>query len=248
MPDTRGHRGPDPRDQLAFDPSAWPRLREAVADLSWLLGHGYAEPSALKLVGDRLALTERQRAAVRRCACSDDALARRIRHGRSVDDLRGRQICIDGFNVLTTLETALGGGVVLSSRDGCYRDVASVHGTYRKVEETRPALLLLGEFLAGLEAGPALWYLDSPVSNSGRLKVEILRTAELRSWVWQVELVFNPDSILAASAEIAATADSVILDRCESWVNLARAVIEATVPGAFVVDLGRAGSLPEGCD
>src|SRR5437763_1300671 len=64
VPDTRSHRGPDPRDGLAFDPSAWPALRAAVADLSWLLERGYAPTSALKLVGDRWSLTERQRAAV----------------------------------------------------------------------------------------------------------------------------------------------------------------------------------------
>ena len=78
MPDARAHRGPDPRDRDAFAPAAWPRLREAVADLSWLLTRGYAEASSLKLVGDRLALTERQRMAVRRCACADAARARRL--------------------------------------------------------------------------------------------------------------------------------------------------------------------------
>ena len=61
MPDTRNHRGPDPRDDDAFGPHAWPALRQAVAELSWLLERGYASTSALKLVGDRWSLTERQR-------------------------------------------------------------------------------------------------------------------------------------------------------------------------------------------
>ena len=60
-----------------FAPSVWPVLRAAVADLSWLLSRGYAEPSALKLVGDRFQLTERQRIAVMRSACSDQALQHR---------------------------------------------------------------------------------------------------------------------------------------------------------------------------
>jgi hypothetical protein len=238
LPDRRAHRGPDPRDRHAFDPSTWPALREAVADLSWLLGRGYAEPSALKLVGDRLSLTERQRAAVRRCACTGAALLRRRQHRRSLDMLRGGSIHIDGFNVLTTIESALGGGVVLVGRDGCYRDLAGVHGTYRKVEETRPALLLLGKFLADRGLSRALWYLDSPVSNSGRLKGEILEAAREKRWRWEVELVFNPDPILIHSEQTVATADSAILDRCAAWVSLARAVVEAAVPGAFVVDLG----------
>ncbi|MGH7202002.1 MAG: DUF434 domain-containing protein [Planctomycetaceae bacterium] len=59
MPDTRRHRGPHPDDGELFAPAVWPILCAAVAHLSWLLTEGYAAPSALKLVGDRFALTER---------------------------------------------------------------------------------------------------------------------------------------------------------------------------------------------
>jgi hypothetical protein len=241
LPDTRSHRGPDPRDRLAFDADTLPRLREAVNHLSWLLGHGYAEDSALKLVGDRWSLTDRQRMAVRRCACSDEALARRLRHRVDLADLCGQPLLIDGFNVLTTIESALGGGVVLVGRDGSYRDLAGVHGTYRKVEETRPALLLLGECLACAEVGPCRWYLDSPVSNSGRLRGMLLEFAAECRMDWSVELVYNPDPILADAQEASATADAAILDRCGRWVPLARTVVEAEIPGAVVVDLSDPG-------
>ncbi|HZW33158.1 MAG TPA: DUF434 domain-containing protein, partial [Isosphaeraceae bacterium] len=140
MPDTRSHRGPDPRDGEAFAPSSLPAVRAAVADLSWLLGRGYAPVSALKLVGDRWALTERQRMAVRRSACADEARARRAARQVAAEAVEGRDLWIDGFNVLTTLEAGLGGGVVLHCRDGTYRDLAGVHGTYRRVAETLPAL------------------------------------------------------------------------------------------------------------
>jgi hypothetical protein len=237
LSDTRTHRGPDPRDALAFDPSAWPALREAVADLCWLLSRGYAPTSALKLVGDRWSLFERQRAAVMRCACPDAALARRNRHQVPLAEVRDRPLLLDGFNVLTTIEAALGGAVVLRGRDGTYRDLAGIHGTYRKVEETRPALALLGEFLATLGAGPSCWYLDRPVSNSGRLQALILEAAAERGWDWRVELVFNPDFLLGVTSETVATADSAILNRCDRWVNLARAAIDHAVPSARIIDL-----------
>jgi hypothetical protein len=237
MPDSRTHRGADPRDHDDFGAEALPRLREAVGDLSWLLSRGYAEVAALQLVGDRWSLTERQRKAVRRSACSDASLARRQRHRVERDAFRGCALLLDGFNVLTTLEAALGGAVVLKGRDGSYRDLAGVHGTYRKVEETRPALLLLGAWLASRSVGPCLWYLDSPVSNSGRLRGMILEIAQGQGWDWTVELVFNPDPILAAAPEIIATADAAILDRCPRWFALTRAVIEAEIANAVVIDL-----------
>jgi hypothetical protein len=240
VPDKRLHRGPHPEDWRLFAPEAWPRLRDAVRDLSWLLSRGYADPSALKLVGDRYQLTERQRTAVARASCSDQALRRRTEHRAELQ--AGQTLLLDGYNVLTTIEAALAGGVVLHARDGCFRDMASVHGTYRKVQETRPALQLLGERLAQFGFGLCRWYLDSPVSNSGRLKGVLLETAAAHGWNWTVELVHNPDAVLAEAPELVATADSMILDRCARWINLAREVVVSRIPAAQVIDLSLADS------
>ena len=84
--------------------------------------------------------------------------------------MAGCRIELDGYNVLTSIEAALSGGVLLLARDGAFRDMASMHGSYRKVEETLPALDLIGRVLAEFGVGEAQWLLDRPVSNSGRLK------------------------------------------------------------------------------
>jgi hypothetical protein len=241
MPDTRRHRGPHPEDAGLFAPAAWPALRAATADLSWLLSRGYAEHSALKLVGDRFQLTERQRTAVMRSACSDQALQHRRQNQVPAERIADERLDIDGFNVLTTIEAALAHGVILGGRDGCYRDMASMHGSYRKVEETEPALTLIGEVLSGLRAGECWWYLDRPVSNSGRVRTRLERLAAVRGWPWQVELAPNVDSVLAVSPHVVATADSVILDRCQRWLNLASEVVTRRLPDIDVVALGGAG-------
>jgi hypothetical protein len=144
---------------------------------------------------------------------------------------------LDGYNVLTTVEAALAGGVILAARDGCYRDMASMHGSYRKVAETRPALERIGWVIASLGVSACRWYLDRPVSNSGRLATIIREVAAEGGWAWEVELVADPDSILAESDEIVATADSVILDRCGEWFNLARETVDRHVTEAVVVEL-----------
>ena len=227
MPDQRQHRGPNPRDAEAFAPEMLPRLRAACADLCWLLSRGYAEKSAGTLVGDRHALTERQRIAVRRCACSDEQLHDRQR--RQITDpaqLTGATLEIDGYNVLTTVEAALAGGVILVGRDGSYRDMASMHGNFKKVAETPKAITLIGQTLARYPLQSATWYLDSPVSNSARLKALLLEIATENHWPWQVELVPDPDRLLAVSSNIIASADSAILDRCPRWFSLASEVVQ----------------------
>jgi len=237
MPDKRTHRGPHPADAKLFAAAVISDLRSALADFSLLLTKGYAGKSTLKLVGDKFSLTERQRLAIMRSACSDQQLVSRRSREVKLADLGGQAIVIDGYNVLITIEAAMSGACVFKGRDGCFRDLASIHGTYRKVTETIPAVQLIGEFLKEHNAGNCLWLLDSPVSNSGRLKTLIGELARKNEWEWDIELLPSPDAKLIKTDLTAASSDSVVLDGCKRWVNLARAIIEEKVPEARLVDL-----------
>lgn len=237
MPDSRRHRGAHPEDARDFDPGAIPRLVEATADLCWLLERGYTGPSALKLVGDHHQLGERQRLAVMRSACSDTSLRGRGARCVPCSRLGGEELVLDGYNVLTTLEAALAGGVILVGRDECFRDLAAMHGTWRRVDETLPALDYLGRLLETLGPRRCHWLLDRPVSNSGRLRAAMVEIAEKRGWPWEVELVLDPDAVLKRSEGVVATSDSVVLDRAPRWCNLAREAVERCVPAPWIVDL-----------
>jgi hypothetical protein len=241
MPDKRVHRGPHPADERLFAPKAIGDLRLAVGDFSLLLTKGYAQKSALKLVGDRFSLTDRQRLAVMRSACSDQQRASRRQRRLEPLNLASRSIAVDGYNVLITVEAAMSGGFVFKGRDGCCRDLASIHGTYRKVTETIPAVQLIGEFLQEINVGRTLWLLDSPVSNSGRLKTLIGELAEKDGWNWEIELVLSPDAALKKTDLVVSTSDSVVLDECGSWVNLATEIIVKKLTSARVIDLADAG-------
>lgn len=238
MPDQRKHRGPHPEDADLFGPPQLCRLQQAVEHTAWLLTRGYAAKSSIQLVGDRFQLTARQRLAVLRCSCSDDSRDHRNRRQVTAQQLAGQRIELDGFNVLTTIEAALAGGVILLGRDGCFRDMASMHGSYRKVEETRPALELAGRYLAACGVGPCTWFLDRPVSNSGRLGQLIVKLATENRWAWDVRIEFDVDGALKDSDHIVASADSVVLDHCGRWFNLARFVVAHFVHDACWVDLG----------
>jgi len=237
MPDRRSHRGPHPADAKLFAPKTIPNLQLAVADFSLLLTKGYAEKSALKLVGDKFSLTERQRLAVMRSACSDQHLESRNRRCVAIENVAGQGIAIDGYNVLITVEAAMSGAFVFKGRDGCFRDLASIHGTYRKVTETIPALDLVGEFLKEIGVSEAIWLLDSPVSNSGRLKTLIGELARDGNWNWEIKLLLSPDAELKKTDLIVASSDSVVLDGCKRWANLATEIIKEKLASIRVIDL-----------
>lgn len=175
--------------------------------------------------------------AIARALCSAAQAARRQTHRVDPLALAGQTLHVDGYNVLTTIEAALAGGAVLRCRDGCYRDMASMHGSYRHVEETHPALVLLARVADELAVGTMVWYFDAPVSNSGRLKSRMTALAEEHRWNWTVQLVPNPDPLLSASAAVVASADSAVLDLAGRWFNLARYAIDAHAPSAWIVDL-----------
>ncbi len=239
MPDRRRHRGAHPRDRECFAPQALETLRRATGDLCWLRSRAYPDKAALKLVGDRFQLRLRQRSALQRCAVAEEAVDRRLACQVESAALHGEPLLIDGYNVLLTVEAALGGGVVLQARDGAFRDMAAMSSHFRKVQQTRPALELIGSHLEELGCEPARWYLDRPISNSGRLKAVMEEVAGDHGWPWEIELVPNPDKVLEVSDRIVATADGGILDQGPRWFNLARRVVEMSVPSAWVVDLGR---------
>jgi hypothetical protein len=228
-----------------------------VADFSMLLTKGYADKRALKLVGDRFSLTQRQRLAVMRGSCSDQRWQSRLERCVPIEALAGQPVAVDGYNLLITIEAALSGGLIFKGRDGCFRDLASIHGTYRKVEETVPALKLIGKFLMEIAAprvegvppsnrgqdardtnvAEVLWLLDSPVSNSGRLKTLIGQLAQENHWPWEIRLTISPDAELSKTDMIVVSTDSVVLDACQEWTNLGAAIIIQRLPSLTVIDL-----------
>ena len=249
MPTERHHRGPHPEDHQLFAIDQEPRLREAVRDLAWLWSRGYAQPSSIKLVGDRYQLTRRQRIAVGRSCCTEKARAERFQTCLPLTALEGADLAIDGFNVLTTLEVIFSQGVLLRGRDSCLRDMASMHGGYRLISETLPAIGVMLHALSAWKPRRVRFLLDQPVSNSGRL-ADTIRQAigglGLPDDQWTVEVVPDPDVILKEKlSAIVATADSAILDSGNAWVNLAAEILRwgeaknAFTHAPWLIDLGR---------
>ncbi len=210
-------------------------LKEAVADMHYLLSRGYAEKSALQLVGNRHRLNVRQQKAVQGMSASIAQISQRKQTELSVEDLKGQLIAIDGFNLLIILESALSGAYVFKGLDDCYRDLSSVHGTYKRVQQTEGALQLVGDTLKELQAGNILWYFDQPVSNSGRLKTLLGELAQEKNYDWTMELDYNPDKLLAETDRVVVSSDAWVLDRAARWSNLAGALIESRISTTQVV-------------
>ena len=143
-----------------------------------------------------------------------------------VEDLKGAKVAIDGFNLLILLEGALSGAYLFKGLDGVYRDIAGVHGSYKRVAQSEKAIELLGQTLAEWGVQKVYWYLDKPVSNSGRLKTRLFEKAEAAGYDWEVELVYNPDRTVAEHKGITISADGWVIDESEKWFNMTAFLLE----------------------
>ena len=190
------NRGKEGRDDLLFGtPKMQEKLKEAVADMQYLVSRGYAQKSSVQLVGNRYRLNARQQQALQGMSASKQQITQRESTCISLTNLKGKDVIIDGFNLIIILESALSQAYIFKGLDRCYRDLSSVYGTYKRVQQTEKALLLIGSTLKQAEVKSVLWVLDKPVSNSGRLKTRLRELAEQDHYNWGVILENNPDKI-----------------------------------------------------
>ena len=215
------NRGKEASDDALFGTQKMQsKLKEAVIDMHYFLSRGYGEKATLVLVGNHYRLNARQQQAVRGMSASQQQIEKRKAKEIESQDLEGKEICFDGFNILILLESILSNAYVFQGQDGFIRDLSSVYGTYKKVKQTSQAIEMMADFFRKEKIKKALWLFDKPVSNSGRLKQMIEETALEHHLSWEVQLVNNPDKVMAGSDSIAITSDAWILDHASSNFNL----------------------------
>ena len=234
---TKRHRGANPQDSKCFDIEQLDKLKTALSELSWLLNHGYAVNASSELVGNRYQLTARQRMAIVRIVCTDEQITKRKAKCLPLSELKDKTVLIDGFNLLITIETALGGGVIFNCSDGCYRDLSSVYGSYKIVAETRAAIEYIGKTLELGEVKKVIWLFDRPVSNSAKVAELVREVAAEHNWSFEAEVTDGTDSLLSKSTHTIVTCDSAILERTKRWCNLASVTIKKKITDAWIVDL-----------
>lgn len=231
-------RGFDQEDNRWFSPKALAQLKIAQEEIQWLLDRGYKLSSIIELVGNHYQLSLRQRTALQRATSTKLQYEKRKSTQLSPEVAKDGFLYIDGFNLIITLEVALSGSILILGNDGILRDLAGLRGTYRIIEQTNIALELIGNTLKKLEVPGVKFFLDSPVSNSGRLKNMILESLTKLGIYTEVELVPNADVVLSKMDRIV-TGDSIILDSCQSWFNLSRVIVEDYIKNPWIVSLNK---------
>jgi len=190
----------------------------AYEDLKYLLNRGYRKKYALEFVANHYRLTKDERYLLARCVFSDEWVTEVKRKLLRPEELRGRVLGIDGFNVLITLESLLEGRAILCE-DGLVRDL-KYQGKYKLNERTEWLLGDLARALRGLDVEKVVFFYDSAVPRSGEVKRLTEKVLLWESVNSEVRLVKSPDFELKAF-ETVATADIGIISKVPHVFDLA---------------------------
>ncbi|MBR1528410.1 MAG: DUF434 domain-containing protein [Oscillospiraceae bacterium] len=224
-------RGFVPTDQRDFNPVNLEKLKKASEEVYFLISRGYPVKSVTTFIGNHYLLSERQRLALARVISPEASIQNRKAKELSDSDLKGETLYIDGFNTIITLEIAFSDSLLFDCMDGTVRDLAGLRGTYRLVDKTDLAIQAIADTLTELKIKKAVFYLDAPVSNSGRLKERIAKLMSDISFELEISIENAVDYLLKQKNPVV-TADAIILDECKNWYNLTKKVIASHI-GAY---------------
>ncbi len=229
-------RGYVEKDMIEFGCEWSPKLRVASQELNYLLNRGYPTKGSATFIGNHYMLSERQRLALMRVVSSSNDIIMRENKCIPMDKLKNTEVLIDAFNTIITLEVALSNSMVLRCMDSTIRDLAGLRGTYHVIEKTEQALHLIFQMLKVKEVKKVIFYIDSPVSNSGRLKSLIMKTSANYPLLTEAILLYEVDKTLEQKPYVI-TSDAIILNKCISWINLNKSIISEHISNAWCINL-----------
>jgi hypothetical protein len=195
-------------------------MGKALEEARYLLDRGYPKDSAVGFVSNHHRLAEKERFILMRVVVrSDLAWARRSKL-LDLENLRGQSISIDGYKVIITTESVLGGYPVYLCDDGLLRDSRGIFRGFKASPLTAIALNWILDLLAS--AGPARTevLLDQQMSRSGELAEMVRGMMAERQLCGVARTARNVDHLLKTAKRIILTSDGNVIDSVDYIMDL----------------------------
>ena len=200
-------------------------LQKSAEDFRYLLNQGYPRKPCLELVGNRYQLTSDERHLLHRGVFSFKDSETRRRKILSLNEIRNRDLVIDGYNVLITIEAGLSGRPLILGDDGFIRDISGVSGSFKKTGATEKALQLILNRLRRMNPRKTLFLFDAPISRSGILAMEVRNRLKKKGLRGDAMAVPVPEKMLIGFRGIIASSDTAIIDQSKKVIDLAGEIL-----------------------
>ncbi|MEW6374867.1 MAG: DUF434 domain-containing protein [Thermodesulfobacteriota bacterium] len=201
-------------------------LQNAAEDFRYLLNRGYPRKAALELVGNRYGLTFDERHLLHRGVFSSTDSQSRRKKKISIQEVRNKDLAIDGHNVIITIEASLTGWPLILGDDGFIRDISGLSGNFKKTKMSEKAIQLILNTLKDVRPRQTLFLFDAPISMSGKLAQEVRDRLRGENLPGDASAVKVPEKILIGFPGVVATSDTAIIDRSRQVVDLAGYIVK----------------------
>lgn len=200
------------------------KLEEAVSDIRYLLDRGYKRQGTVRFVGDHYRLDADTRHILSRVIYSRAVSKERRQKFMPCESMRGREIVIDGYNIIIGMESILEKKAYLCD-DGVVRDTKGAFRSYETHENTGKAIELILGFLKEEKPSFTCFLLDSQVSKSGLFAKMLRGKMDEYGIEGDVRTSKHVDYELKKSECIVVSGDGVIIDSAGKVVNFLRCVV-----------------------
>jgi hypothetical protein len=198
----------------------------AVCDIRYLLERGYPRAGAITYVCNHYRLDINTRQVFGRVIYTDRVAHARKNKTIECSELAGKELCVDGYNVLIGVESALKGEPVYLCDDGFIRDTRGVFRNYRCSEVTVIAVdSILGQ-LSHCAPGKVEFLFDSQISKSGEMAKWVSDRMGKASINGTASTSRHVDYDLKHCRMFVATSDGTIIDAVNNVVNIQVWVLE----------------------
>lgn len=201
-------------------------LYEAAKDFRYLLNRGFPRKRTLELVGNRYGLTYGERHLLHRGVFSDSDTRLRQEKKISLQKIRNKNLVLDGYNVVITLEAGLSGQPLILGDDGFIRDISGLSGSFKKTKTTEKVIQLIIHAIKKIKPAQSFFLFDAPISKSGRLAWEVKLHLKRENLLGDAKAVKVPEKILIGFPGVIATSDTAIIDRSEMVLDLAGYILK----------------------
>lgn len=216
------------------------RVGKAVGDLRYLLNRRYPRESAVNFVSNHYRLTLDERHLLARCVFSKREIAAHMRKAVGIENVKGKKLGVDGYNVLITLESILTGKKVILCDDGYIRDLRAVFGKYRAGPATPRAISGLIQTAANASPKEIIVLFDKQVSRSGELAADVRKKIELAGLKGDALTVGGVDMKLR-DFDVVASSDRAVIERAKSVWDIPATFLSRK--GAKVLDMKKLGKV-----
>lgn len=208
------------------------KLLKPARDIRSILRWGYPKFATIRFVADHSQLSVEERHILTRVIMPPDKVVSRINKKVACKGIENRDILLDGYNVLLSVDSLLKNEPMWFCDDGYIRDTRYYFSKAKQAEDIEDALDSVLKFLSEAHSKSVIFLLDAQISRSGELAGFIRRKMKEEGISGEARTSKTADFELKAAGKnpennlIVASSDGIIIDSVLQVLDIPACLME----------------------